>query len=82
MLSQVDKPDLGETGRGIPVREVPGRGNPPGQWGEGKALLQRCKRDLSRGWKVLLLSCAGGDTGDYSHQTSLTLTVKWEYFSA
>lgn len=35
MLGQVDKPDLGETRRGIPVREVPGRGNPPGQWGQG-----------------------------------------------
>ena len=35
MLGQADKPDLGETRRGIPVREVPGRGNPPGQWGEG-----------------------------------------------
>ena len=82
MLGQADKLDLGETRRGIPVREVPGRGNPPGQWGEGGGAPAEVQRDLSRGWKVLYLSCAGGDTGDYSHQTSLTPTVKWEYFSA
>lgn len=57
MLGQVDKPELGETRRGIPGTWSSRKGKPSwavaaGGRGWGGARLQRCKRGCFRAGKV------------------------------
>lgn len=76
MLGQVDKPELGETRRGIPGTWSSRKGKH--SWavaagGRGGGAPAEVQEGLFQGWKGLRLSCVGGDTADYTHQTSLTL---------
>lgn len=52
---------------------LPGSGGRGAGGGEAPAEVQE---GLFQGWKGLHLSCVGGDTADYTHQTSLTLQLK------
>lgn len=75
MLGQVDKPELGETRRGIPGTWSSRKGKPSwavaaGGRGVGWGAACRGARGAVSGLERF---APGGDTADYIHQTSLTL---------